>query len=237
MWIPANIANDGSEIVLQLKMNPEPNIEARANYDRFTPDFGIQLGSRSGELRIRYDGATARMHGSFWYEGVFGADEIEVTVTNGNFDLTGITAGVRENNQRTDSGSFTADSAWGKFIADQVSIESKELPGDPVGYWEVIGRMDRDDGFPGLPSHIMLFIKKDIPGYEHDLEKNDDVWVHYFRPDHGGGHLSVKGTLSFTSLPGSGHAKGKLAGFFQQGEEEPVEVKGEFDIKDEVAQS
>ena len=113
MWIPANIANDGSEIVLQLKMNPEPNIEARANYDRFTPDFGIQLGSRSGELRIRYDGATARMHGSFWYEGVFGADEIEVTVTNGNFDLTGITAGVRENNQRTDSGSFTADSAWG----------------------------------------------------------------------------------------------------------------------------
>ncbi len=37
--------------------------------------------------------------------------------------------------------------------------------------------------------------------------------------------------------PATAMRKGKLAGFFQQGEEEPVEVKGEFDIKDEVAQS
>ncbi|MBV4463526.1 hypothetical protein KVG95_09265 [Pseudomonas sp. SWRI79] len=232
MYLPASIPDDGSKFDLSLVMNPDLITQARANYEQFSPEGGNQWGSASGQLRMSYNWKTAQMEGDFQFESRAGSPAIEVSA--GEFDLTGITDGVKYNGTLTGSGTFQAASQeWGPFNADVVSIEYKEIPFDPVGYWEIVGRMSIDDAIPPTQSHIALFIKTNVEGKEHQLKDNNDVWVTYFRPDHGGFFQAIKGSLSFKSLPGTGHAEGTLIAYFNE-EGKDILVNGEFHIEDNV---
>ncbi|WP_448724219.1 hypothetical protein [Pseudomonas farris] len=229
MWLPASIPDDGSEFDLSLVMNPNSEGQARVNYERFTPESGNQWGSASGELRMSYDWKTARMKGTFQFES---GEPPTIEIRAGEFDLTGITDGVTQNGTLTDRGTFKATSQeWGSFNANEVSIECKKIPFDPVGYWEIVGRMDNE--LPPTRSHIALFIKENVEGKEHQLKDNNDVWVTYFRPDHDGFFHAIEGSLSFKSLPGTGHAEGTLIAYFNE-EGKDILVNGEFHIEDNV---
>jgi hypothetical protein len=233
MYLPASIPDDGSKFDLSLVMNPDLNTQARANYEQFSPEGGgRQWGSASGQLTMSYNWKTAQMKGTFQFKSRVGSTEINISA--GEFDLTGITDGVKHNGTFTDSGTFKAASQeWGPFIANEVSIECKKIPFDPVGYWEIVGRMDNE--FPHR-SHIALFINENVEGKEHQLKDNNDVWVTYFRPDHGGFFHAIEGSLSFTSLPGTGHAVGTLIAYFIENEKK-IRVHGEFNIEDNVSKS
>ncbi|KNH28013.1 hypothetical protein ACS77_09400 [Pseudomonas syringae] len=235
MYLPASIPDDGSKFDLSLVMNPDLITQARANYEQFSPEGGNQWGSASGQLRMSYNWKTAQMEGDFQFESRAGSPAIEVSA--GEFDLTGITDGVKQNGTLTDSGTFKATSQdWGSFNANEVSIEFIEQPLNPPGYWLTVGRMYIDDVLPPKRSHIALFIKKNVAGKEHQLKDNNDVWVTYFRPDHGGFYQAFEGSLSFTSLPGTGHAEGTLIAYFIENEKK-ILVNGEFSIKDNVPKS
>ncbi|WP_445178279.1 hypothetical protein [Pseudomonas sp. McL0111] len=223
--IAASLANDGKEVILPLKMEPSLPTEARANYDRSTSGGMSGYGSRSGELRIHYDWAKARMWGNFHFEGQVADTQIEVS--NGQFDLTGISDGVQKLAGR---GTFKATSAsWGTFNANEVGIELKSIPGEPAQYWELVGRMDIDDAIPPKRSHIAVFLKEHVSSGEHNLKDNDDVWVSCYRPLEGGFFHAIDGTLTLEVHPQTGHAKGRLVASFMD-EETPVLVNGEFDI-------
>lgn len=229
MSLPSSIRDDGSEVVLSLVMNPDSGDKARVNYERFSSEGGTQWGSTSGKLRMSYKWKVAQMEGDFQFESGAGSPTIEISA--GKFDLTGITDGVKQNGTLTDSGTFKATSQdWGSFNANEVSIEFIEHPLNPPGYWLTVGRMYIDDVLPPKRSHIALFIKKNVAGKEHQLKDNNDVWVTYFRPDHGGFYQAFEGSLSFTSLPGTGHAEGTLIAYFIENEKK-ILVHGEFNIE------
>lgn len=227
--VSKDIPNDGSTVELPLVLDPQSKEQALGVYSRFPSAGGDILNSRSGTLTMSYDGENAQMKGDFHFEVRLG--DQAVTISNGSFDLRGITDGVKHT---AGTGFFTAASEWGSFNAHQVSIESKELPFDPVGYWEVVGRMNMDDAIPPTQSHIALFIKKNVSGSEHDLTNNANVWVTYFRPLNGGFFSAMNGTLTFDALPETGHAKGTLVAGFKDGDKS-VEVKGAFDINDDAS--
>lgn len=233
MYLPASIPDDGSKFDLSLVMNPDLNTQARANYEQFSPEGGgRQWGSASGQLTMSYNWKTAQMKGTFQFKSRVGSTEIEISASE--FDLTGITDGVKHNGTFTDSGTFKATSKeWGSFNANEVSIECKKIPFDPVGYWEIVGRMDNE--LPPTRSHIALFINENVEGKEHQLKDNNDVWVNYFRPD-GRIFHAIEGSLSFTSLPGTGHAEGTLIANFIENEKK-ILVNGEFNIEDNVPRS
>ncbi|MFJ4193377.1 hypothetical protein [Pseudomonas sp. NPDC089534] len=224
--VPVDIPGDGSPVTLSLVLDPIQPDQARGEYIRLSAGgSGHLLGSRSGKLTLSLDAQTQQMKGDFQFEVRLG--DTPVNISAGSFDITGITDGVADT---TGSGTFTATSAWGDFRADEVSIELKELPLDPVRYWEVVGRMPMDTGVPPQKAHIGLFIKEHVKAGPHDLKDNPDVWVTCFRPHAGYLAQAAAGTLTLTSLPGTGHAKGTLAADFEENGK-TVHVKGEFDIR------
>lgn len=223
--IPLDIANDGSQFPLKLVSNPDLVTEGNARHGRFSSSGGGDWTSTSGDLNMSYNWMTARMEGTFNFEGKIGATPVEVI--EGKFNLVGI---IDTATTDTGTGFFTASSGkWGNFVADKVGIEKIEPVFHPP-YWQVVGRMNPPDPTPDR-SHIALIIDVTTNVGDHDLEGNKLVQVLYHRFSDHGSLYAVKGHLTLSSLPATGRATGTLEATFETPAGEEVLVEGKFDIK------
>ncbi|MBV4458029.1 hypothetical protein KVG96_08730 [Pseudomonas sp. COR58] len=229
--VPKSIADTGEPVTLTLVADPVSPEQGRGTYSRFSASHADILNSRSGVMLLSFDAQAQRMKGSFQFQAKLG--ETLINISEGSFDLTGITDGVGD---ATGRGTFTATSAWGDFRADEVSIELKEPPIDPSRYWEVVGRMEKATELPPSKSNIALIIKEHVNTGTHELKNNPDVRVSYFRSLEGI-FPAVAGTLTLTSLPASGHAQGTLAADFMDKNDQTVRVTGDFDIQSVVGKT
>ncbi|MGY2377583.1 hypothetical protein ACW9IB_24050 [Pseudomonas sp. SDO524_S393] len=112
------------------------------------------------------------------------------------------------------------------FEATQVSLRKVVEVNE---YHEVVGR--QFDDFPPVQNLILIVVNTTASGPTFDLATTQDVRVAFGRVDTFGFAYAISGTLSFTSMPDTGHAVGTVDCQVQRNQEPPFSVRVSFDIR------
>lgn len=187
-------------------------------------DAGITVFDiTEGQIRVSLKNET--MKATFAFKATYQA--LAVDVNEGTVDLTGISY------PRHDAGTFHAtftNSPFpnSEFNATFVEIQSQEGPIVPES-WQVYSEQPIDS-IPPATSRITIQIEKSLTEKTYDLSKTEQVRVFCSSLPLIHTHLATSGTLTFSSLPGTGHAQGHFACEFAVPGKEPFSAIAEFDV-------
>jgi len=167
------------------------------------------------------------MKAAFHFSSALNNDHVDVTA--GVLHLKGVS--YPRHNTGTFEGEFTNSPFLHKqFVAESAGIISHESPVFPH-VWEVFG--SQRIALP-LPSNLIVSIQIDKNLTEHDYVIGPEakgVYVNCSALPGWTFYVHRKGTLHFDSLPGTGHAKGKLNCSFVNPQGGEFQFDGKFDVR------
>lgn len=186
----------------------------------------------SGTLTVSLD-SNDKLTGTFNFSGENGSHQ--VSVSQGQIELTDfITQPVAVRPLPVKgTGYMRGDIVGGplpnsNFDAAVVSLRTVDGGGIIKNYFEIIGRQY---GEFGIQNYVAILLDVDQTALNYSLGSNREATALFAKWDTFGTARAISGSLSFSSLPNSGHAVGSLDCMVQKNQEVPFRVNVVFDIK------
>ncbi|WP_143169946.1 hypothetical protein [Pseudomonas fluorescens] len=221
VYLPADLPTDGTPKIYQFGNNT-----ARLHFWTRENQGSQTYVAVDGSVKVALDGT--HITASFSCTAAFGSRQL--TLSNGEVDLTGLSAGLTA--QYPATGELSVDFVGGplpgsKFFATEFRIDSSDFGGHRPDRRIFIGdHYDKD--LPLTRNIFSIVINKEAKGLIHDLADNNNVRVQFQRLDTYGTVTAHAGKLKLNEEVTDDHGSGEFSCSFRRNDGPVFTAEGRF---------